>query len=125
MYQLPSFFNLAKIASEHSNFKRHKMGAVIVKKRPIAIGFNTYGKTHPTYANQIETWSIHAEISAIIHAQGHLENTTIYIYRQMANGIPALAKPCIHCYAILKEVGINRAFYTISEKPYFAELKIK
>ena len=125
MITLPSTFNLAKLASEHSNFRRHKMGAVIVRKRPISVGFNVYGKTHPKFSDQISTWSLHAEISAIIHAQCDIEGSTIYVYRQTADGQAALAKPCLNCYAALLEAGIVRAVYTTSEKPYFTELKIR
>ena len=131
MIILPNYFQLARIASYHSNFKHHKMGAVIVHRKPLSFGYNIYGKSHPKYSDQIKTFSIHAEISAIIHAQTDLDGSTIYIYRSVwydhrrKERIPALAKPCIHCYAALLEAGIVRAYYTISEKPYYEMMEIK
>ena len=130
MITLPSYFQLAKIASYHSNFKNHKMGSVIVHRKPLSFGYNIYGKTHPKYSDQIKTFSIHAEISAIIHAQTDLDGSTIFIFRdrwynaRRKERIPALAKPCIHCYAALKEAGIIKAYFTISKEPYYEIMEI-
>ena len=119
---LYKFLSLAKVVSLHSNYKI-KMGAVIVKHgKPIAIGFNNE-KTSPNVYGKQKT--IHAEISALITISEHnLINSTIFVYREHKNGLPALARPCANCLAILATRGVKRVIYSVDTYPYYVEEKI-
>jgi deoxycytidylate deaminase len=100
--------------SKHSNH-RVKVGAVIVKKKPIGVGFNKC-KSHPKYTNDTSK-SIHAEISALINCKdNNIEGGSIYVYRETKRGVPALARPCKNCMLQLKKRGIKKVFYTVSNK---------
>ena len=94
------------------------MGAVIVKKKPVSIGFN-YDKTHPKYADGKTSYSIHAEVSAILHARCDIRDSTLYVYRSHADGSPANARPCTNCMKVIVEAGIKRVIFTESDYPYF------
>jgi deoxycytidylate deaminase len=120
------FFRLARNVSERSEYE-HQIGAVIAKKRPISIGFNQIEKTHTKYNNADLTMSnsIHAEMSAIIHAKtDSYRDADIYIYRETSDGVPALAKPCENCMKNLYVMGIRRVYYTIYELPYWEMMKL-
>lgn len=107
----PRFFEIAKKLSRKSTYW-HKLGAVIVyKNRLIGLGFNNPSKTHTRSNNFYKT--IHAELSAIINAgQDSLEGCEIYVYREHADGSPALSKPCKCCRQIIESVGIKKIHYT-------------
>lgn len=121
-YELPSYFRLAKLAKEHSNH-RYQIGSVIVKRRPISIGFN-YQKSHPIYSDGKTYFSVHAEISAVIKAKRDISGSTIYIYRENSDGSPALARPCDECLKLLIEFNVKKIIFTIPESPYYSILEI-
>ena len=107
----PKFFDLARKLSYKSTHKKHRLGAVIVRKDKIlGIGFNQL-KTSPkanTAYNQI-----HAEIDALKDRYNkNFNGATIYVYRELQNGSLGLAKPCIYCQEALKKKGIKQCFYT-------------
>ena len=65
--------------------------------------------------------SIHAEVRAIMNCQtDDLNGAVAYVYRETADGMPALARPCPWCWLELEKAGIKKIFYTISEYPYYA-----
>ena len=104
------FFRLAKSASTHSNH-RYQMGcAISVHGKAVSVGFN-FCKTHPQHTTA-ERPSIHAEVSAVIHAQCNISGGTAWVYRETRNGKLAMAKPCERCQMILQEAGIKKVFYT-------------
>lgn len=106
------FFDLCKELKKHSNHKQHKMSSVIVRKnRVIGTGFNQL-KTHSLSKHPFK--SLHAEVHAVLKTTNKedLEGAEIYIYRENRYGLPALAKPCPYCLALLKEVGIKRMHYS-------------
>lgn len=107
-----SYFDLAKSASLLSTHPKHKMGAVIVNKKPISVGCNLY-KSHPKYADGQESFSIHAEIKAIMSSpRSKLEGSEIWVYRQDKEGNPAMAKPCLICQKYIIEAGIKKVYFT-------------
>lgn len=108
-----SFFRLAKSASECSE-AFYPMGAVIVDKRPISVGYNKI-KTHPEFANGSGWWTIHAEIDALIPTRFDVKGCDIYVYREFANGRLAMAKPCDACLAVLIECGIKNVYFTTDD----------
>jgi len=84
------------------------------------IGTNSY-RSHPLQARFAkktgcpEKICIHAEISAIakaVQAKVNLADYKMYIARVLANGEPALARPCESCMAAITEFGITEVEYT-------------
>lgn len=116
----PKYFTLARNVSKYSSH-RVRVGAVIVKKRPIGIGYNV-SKTHPIHADPYTSVrsSIHAEIRAIMNCNEYdLRDSVAYVYRETKDGNPALARPCNYCYSMLQSIGVKRIYYSISEFPYW------
>lgn len=117
-------FETAMAASVHSNGSRpgEKLGAALYNGKNLAsIGFNTYGKTHPSskqYVNQNGTshsGCVHAEAHALIKRRHYNDSRqTIYVYRsKIVNGkrIPTISRPCINCQGLLKVAGVKIARY--------------
>ena len=90
--KLQGFFGRARKESKLSSL-RIKVGAVTVRGGSvISFGYNQ-DKSHPL----VNTFSLHAEAAAILARRYHigsLNGATIWVYRETADGIPALAKPC-------------------------------
>jgi deoxycytidylate deaminase len=105
------FFELARKLAFKSNHHTHKLGCVIVRKNEIvSLGFNKL-KTHPKSNHPFK--SLHAELDAILSADREdIRGADLYIFRETKFGNPAMAKPCKYCEAAIKEVGINRVFYS-------------
>lgn len=121
-YNLCRQFKVAKKVREKSNHAK-KMSAVIIKHgRIISTGFNVQ-KTHPKYADGKKSYSLHAEVNAILSSRTDLRGCTIYVYREI-HGSPALSKPCNNC---LKEIifsGIKRVIYSVGYYPYFEIMEL-
>ena len=112
---------LQKIAmkvSKQSNY-RYKLGAVIFSKNKIiSVGINQI-KTNPKLFKYFKYATVHAEVDAVLHAVQDVSDCDIYVYRETRNGKVANAKPCPQCVQFLKENGINRAYWTTAEFPFF------
>jgi deoxycytidylate deaminase len=99
-----------------SEFKQHRLGAVIVKgNRILATGFNKYG-----YNSVTRQPTMHAEASAVLkllkqRRLADLMGAEIYVTRFTRGGRVGLARPCIDCMAILRSCGISRVHYTTNE----------
>lgn len=119
MNAMPSIFRLAKNVSKHSNYKI-RMGAVLVRKgSPISVGFNR-PYPHPQFK-----WGIHAEVDALrTSGKTELKNSTMYVYRETADGSPAMARPCADCMNALTKFGVSTIIYSISEAPFYRLEKI-
>jgi deoxycytidylate deaminase len=118
---LHKFLKLARVVSMHSSY-RIRMGCVIVEHgKPIAIGFNVEKSSPKTFKKQA---TIHAEIDAITTCKCDVRGAIIYVYREHKNGLPAMARPCANCMAILAERGIKRMIYSINTYPYYIEEKL-
>lgn len=89
------------------------------KGRVLAIGRNSYIKTHPEQARIAkecglpEKIYVHAEAIAIIRALKVGKPHKIKVERYFKNGEPALAKPCPICELFIKEAGIKFVEYTM------------
>ena len=117
------FFQVAKELSKCSDFRRIKIGSIIVnKKEVLGCGFNNK-KTHPIQKKlngfrkmerKRQSAALHAEMAAILHvANKHkLKGATIYVYRENCWGEIAMSRPCEACMAKIKEVGIKKICYT-------------
>lgn len=122
------FFEVARVVAQTSDYKRIKIGAVIVHKKRwiISTGVNSY-KTHPIqkkynkYRFDIyhidSTHSLHAEIQALINIPYYIEDSEIsdcciYIYRENVKGELANSRPCPSCLNMIKDYGIHKIYYT-------------
>lgn len=105
------YFEIARKISKKSLYK-HKIGAVLVRKNKIfGKGFNQT-KTHPKSNNMF--LMRHAEFNAVLNSKlDNLHGYEIYIYRETkSRGKLASAKPCIHCFSMLKTLGISKIYYS-------------
>lgn len=119
------YFEMAKKASEFSDFQMHHLGCVVVYKNYIlSIGFNT-NRTHPIQMqyNRYRNFNnpenvkhkLHAEIAGLLKIRDldiDWSKVEIYIYRENKNGKPALAYPCVGCINYIRELGIKKLYYT-------------
>jgi deoxycytidylate deaminase len=113
--KLNRIFTLARNASHLSDYKI-KIGAVLIRNgNPIAVGFNK-NKTHPKYR-----FNIHAEMSAILSTNGQEDSRgdTMFIFRETADGVPGMSRPCLDCIASLRSYGVKRVYYTTNEAPFY------
>lgn len=89
----------------------------------LAIGFNSYEKTHPLQAraaakaNQPGKIFLHAEIAALVKARGMVYSLSVA--RITKDGKAALAEPCPVCRLAMKEAGVKRIEWT--RNPYAPE----
>jgi deoxycytidylate deaminase len=95
--------------------QQQNITAVIYNKRGriIAIGKNSYIKTHPLqakYANRVnekERIYLHAEIAALVKLKDWSEAYKIVVVRLNRAGVPVSAKPCPGCQLAIREAGIK------------------
>jgi deoxycytidylate deaminase len=104
---------------------KFKMAAGIIHNdRLICVGLNQY-KTHPIMAKfgyRDGQVYLHAEADAIVKATRQLSawqlmNSTLFVARVKRSGkngryIPALAKPCKGCQAMIASFGIQNVEWT-------------
>jgi len=118
------FFKLARNVSLHSEHEKFRVGAVIVKKKPLSVGFNVL-KTHPMYKDVPYVITIHAEIRALITCNADdITGADIYVYRQTKDGKPAMARPCDRCWDALMDAGIRNVYYSTKEYPYWRKERL-
>lgn len=115
-----NYFKYARQESYKSEF-RCQVGACLVIGKSIIKGHNKR-KTHPKFANpsiHIKT-SIHAELQCLLKAtKFSMANALLYVYRETADGKPAMAKPCSHCMSFLRNSGIKEVYYSVGYYPYY------
>ena len=113
------YFKLARGISKNSDH-RVQVGAVICNKKPISVACNSK-KTHPIHANPYISIrsSVHAECRAIMGYNGNLRGSIIYVYRELKDGTPGLARPCNYCLTEMKRAGIMKMYYSIEEYPFY------
>ena len=98
----------------------HSLTAIIKDKRGnvLAIGKNSYTKTHPYQAKCAkevglpEKIFLHAEIDAILKCQDLSKAYSIHIFRQGKSGQYLLAKPCPSCANAINKTPIKKVFHT-------------
>lgn len=118
-FNLPPRFRLAYLERKESECKI-KVGAVIVNSKPIAVGHNTY-RTHPITAKK---WTTHAEVKALLQAGTASEGHDLYVYRELRNGTPAMARPCDRCLELIIESGIKNIYYTTGTAPWWEVIRL-
>ena len=129
--RIPKFFEMAKAECKNSDFYQHKIGSVLVYKgSKLAVGFNStktnpvqkkYNKLRPDFNvndSCIHNNSIHSEmmtLNKVKYLDIDFSKTALFVYRELRDGTPALAKPCAACSAMIKKLGIKDIYYTTSE----------
>lgn len=114
------FLKIAKEASHKSDHDNYPMGCVIVRGRKVlGVGHNML-KTHPKSPHKFK--SIHAEFMAALNAGYDLEGATVYVYRQIKDGTPAMARPCEDCWKFLRECGVKDVVYSYEGDYKFEEV---
>lgn len=59
--------------------------------------------------------AVHAEVAALkACGRTRVAGGTIYVARVNNSGDPLMSKPCIRCQKVLKDAGIKKIVYTIS-----------
>lgn len=130
------FFNIAKEISYLSNYKRARVGAVVVignrilstacnslKTRPLQYRYNVY-RGFDNYENSIPRE--HAEIAALSPLIGKMidwNKVSIYVYRELKNGKKGCSRPCAACSKLIKDLGIKNIYY-INENGNFEKEKV-
>ena len=98
----------------------HSLTAIIKDKKGnvLAIGKNSYTKTHPYQAKCAkevglpEKIFLHAEIDAILKCQDLSKAYSIHIFRQGKSGKWLLAKPCPACQTAINRTPIKKVYHT-------------
>ena len=118
------YFNIAKEISFLSDFKRARVGAVVVEKNRIISSGHNSNKTSPlqgrynlkrgidlSYPSRI-----HAEIAALSPLLNKKNvdwnHVSLYVYREQRDGTITCARPCEACRALIKSLGIKNVFYS-------------
>ena len=115
-------YQLARLASENSDFGRNKTGAVaIYNNKVLAIGWNSQ-KTSSLQANYNQRRgfdsyyyraTMHAEmmvISKIRYLDIDFSQVRVFVWR--GTDVPKMSRPCVACEAALRDLGICKVFYT-------------
>jgi deoxycytidylate deaminase len=109
-------FRMAEKIAKQSQFKQHRVGAVIVKGGNIvATGYNS---RQPSKI--LGTPTRHAEAAAILSLlkekrQDELVGSVMYVSRFTRGGQLGIAAPCPACNALIRSVGIRKVFYTTDD----------
>lgn len=114
---------LYEYALEDRGYKRYRLAAALVlKKKILAIGWNSYQKSHPLqkkFSQQDGRVFLHAEIDAIRRyrrfldrdRQGMPDGLVIYVCHAGKEGWRP-AKPCPGCMGALTYFGIDHVIYS-------------
>lgn len=119
-----AYFRAARAVSELSNFKQHRIGAVIVyKHKVISSGYNSY-ITNPLqkkynkfrFDTDMTSHSKHAELDALLPLLNRKDidfsRASVYVYREHKSGQLSMARPCKSCFALIKGLGIRNIYYS-------------
>ena len=100
--------------------KRFNITAIAYDKRGrvLAIGKNSYIKTHPLQARHAEAVGephkifLHAEIAALVAVKDHSKIDKLVVMRYTEAGYPVNAKPCKVCQRALRLAGVTNIEHT-------------
>lgn len=99
---------------------KHNITAIIFdkRKRPIAIGKNSYVKTHPLQAKSAVAAGmpsciyLHAEVAALVSLKDWTRAYRIVVSRVRGDGSFGPARPCALCFNLIKKAGIKYVEHT-------------
>lgn len=98
--------------------------AIVAKgSKILGVGYNRYGwssKQKGKYcARKLNsgTCSVHAEVDALLKVANRedIKGATVYVVRVNRKHELAMSKPCHMCEAILREHGVKKAVFSVSE----------
>lgn len=117
---------------DHRDFKSHHVTFIIRKGKILKIGVNRERKTHPR--NMLHNYvdrdkrrishfvGTHSELDAIMkYGKDDCTDCTFVNIRIDKNGMLNMAKPCIGCQSLLKQVGFKKVIYSTSNENGFEE----
>lgn len=120
-----AYFEAARDASKLSDFPRTQIGAVAVyRHKIISTGFNTK-RTEPIQKKynicrfvEDTPHRCHAEIACLKPLIGRKDlnwkEVKLYVYREFRNGEIGMCRPCPSCEKFMRNLGIQRVFYTVN-----------
>lgn len=127
------FFNVAKAVARTSNYHGTHVGCCVVNKGVVvSVGCNSE-KTHPIQMiyNKYRDFNpkttmnkLHAEthaLSPLIGKNIDWSKTSVYVYRELKNGKPAISKPCPACSQLIRDLGISQVFYIDEDNNFVKE----
>ena len=96
-----------------SGKKKYNITALAYDKKGnlLAVGKNSYVKTHPLQAKYAKLSKrpaavyLHAEVAALIRARGNVHKMVVTRFDN--KGRPKLARPCPACQLALKDYGVK------------------
>lgn len=91
-------------------------GCNSTKTSPLQKRLNAEREFDPNQSGVIN--SLHAEIRALSKVKYldiDFSKSTLYVYREYANGNKAMARPCPACMKYIKELGIKHICYSTSD----------
>ena len=94
-----------------------RFACILTNGRDTFIGLNSY-KSHPLqfkFSKDSQKVCIHSEIAALAKASKEytdLSKFKMYVARVLADGTPALARPCCICEGAIREFGITQVYWT-------------
>ena len=94
---------------------KQTISAIIYDKRGrvLAVGKNSYTKSHPTMAHYASLYNephkifLHAEVDAILKCKDLKKAHKIFVSRVNKSGEYLLAKPCRICQSAIEAAGIK------------------
>jgi dCMP deaminase len=106
------FINLCKHVSQWSKDPSTKVGAVIAdsKNRVVSLGFNGLPRgvqdTDERLTDRVLKYPriVHAEVNAILNANGSVEGCTLYVFP---------LTPCSECAKVIIQAGIKKVIYRL------------
>ena len=98
--------------------RKYHITAMAYNKRGklLAVGHNSYIKTHPLQAKfgkesgRPNAIYIHAELAALLKAREKVHRLVVLRYDK--KGKPAMAKPCPACQVAIKHFGVKHIEHT-------------
>ena len=127
--RIKRYFDMAKVASTHSDHRDYRLGAVAIYRGGIlATGYNS-NKTSPVQKqyNRARGYDVeasnaynnlHAEVaclSKIRYLDIDFSKVTLYVYRGHKDGTKAMARPCPACRKMIKDMGIKEVWFTTED----------
>lgn len=117
------FMDVARATAKTSNYHGTHVGCCVVYKGVVvSVGCNSES-THPLqmrynkyrdFDPKTSVNKLHAEVHALawlINKNLDWSKTSIYVYRELRNGKPAISKPCPACSKLISDLGISQICY--------------
>lgn len=129
------YFTLAKNACHYSDFRKARLGAVLVHKgKVLSVGWNSC-KTSPLQKslNRFRDYdldcsaahhTLHAEVSCLSKIKDldiDWGKANLFVYRIKKDGSAGLARPCKACQALIKNMGIKNIYYSTDNNSWCFE----